>query len=846
MTYGAGKRGFQAGRGGFLRHLLVGTALCVVALPPVAAIAPAAAQTAGTHDFKIPGQPLGRALRTLAGQSGLQIAYRTAIASGTTAPAVRGTMTSEQALARLLATSGLRYAFTSANAVTIHDPAAAAAGARTNPDGSVVLDTINVEGQTETALGPVGGIVARRSATASKTDAALIETPQSISVVSREQMDRQSATTVSESLRYTPGVLTGTAGLQSKRFDPVFIRGFGGFSAAATYATYLDGLKWHHGPRTSIQIDPYLLERVETFRGPSSVLYGQATPGGFVNMVSKPPSDVARNEVFTSVGSYGRVEGGFDFTGPLNEDATLLYRLTGMGRVGETQIDFQDDERVLIAPSLTWAPDADTSLTVHALYQHDPRTSDAAFLPPVGTVLSGPYGQIPRHFFQGDPNYNRFERTQAYIGYQFEHSFDETWTVRQNLRYAYMEDDIKSVNYLSLAADGRTINRNAAYSVHEDRSFSVDNQVQAKFATGALAHTLLAGLDYQRYRNKFNYGQGAAGSIDWTNPVYGIPITPVTLTFDRKEPLDQVGLYVQDQISYDNWRLWLSGRHDWAKSKSQITNMVTGANGGRSEADSNAFTGRIGLVHLFDNGLAPYVSYSTSFEPALGMDYHQNALKPMKGRQFEAGLKFEPQGYDASITLSAFHIAKNNVTATDPDISHVCPGLPQNRCITQNGEVVSKGFEAEARASILDGLDLIAAYSFTDVEITESDNAALIGKRPVGVAEHMASLWASYTFGSGTLEGLNLGGGVRHIGPSFGTDINEWIAGLPSKVPGYTLVDLAFGYDFGRKNPGLEGLRLDVKINNLFDKKYVAACNGYGSCVYGEGRSALATMRYRW
>src|SRR5690606_5292112 len=154
------------------------------------------------------GQPLGRALRTLAGQSGVQIAYRTAIASGATAPAVRGTMTTEQALSRLLATSGLRYAFTGANTVTIHDPAAVTAGGSTNPDGSVVLDTVNGEGQAETAGGPVDGIVARRSATASKTDAALIETPQSISVVSREQMDRQSVTTVSESLRYTPGVLT--------------------------------------------------------------------------------------------------------------------------------------------------------------------------------------------------------------------------------------------------------------------------------------------------------------------------------------------------------------------------------------------------------------------------------------------------------------------------------------------------------------------------------------------------------------------------------------------------------------------------------------------------------------
>ncbi|WP_411033689.1 TonB-dependent siderophore receptor [Shinella sp. BYT-45] len=813
-------------------------------------IANAQQQSAGQAvRFNIPAQPLSSAIAAFVRKTGWEVGFTSQAVAGKRSAPVTGAMAPAQALRTLLAGTGVSVRISGPfTAALVAGPAAGAIAA----DGATVLETITVEGRGESAWGPVEGIVARRSGTASKTDAALIETPQSISVVSRDQIDQQSARTVSESLRYTPGVLTGTAGLQSRRFDPVFVRGFGGFSAAATYAQYLDGLKWHHGPRTSIQIDSYLLERVETFRGPSSVLYGQATPGGFVNMVSKRPSDVGSHEVYTSVGSYGRVEGGFDSTGPLNEEGTLLYRLIGLGRLGETQVDYQNDERAMIAPSLTWTPEADTTLIIQAMYQRDPRTSDAGFLPPIGTVLPGPYGYIPRDFFQGDPNYNHFERSQASIGYQFEHRFDETWKFRQNLRFGYMEDDIKSVNFQSLAADGRTINRNASYSVHKDYSFSVDNQIQAEFSTGGADHTFLAGLDYQRYRNRFNYGQGLAGPIDWTNPVYGIPITPVRLTFDRKEPFDQLGIYAQDQISYGNWRLWLSGRHDWAESRSQITNMITGANGGTSEAESSAFTGRIGLLYLFDNGLAPYVSYSTSFEPALGMDYHHNALKPMTGEQVEAGLKFEPEGYDASVTLSAFHITKNNVTATDPDPTHVCPGLPQNRCVTQNGEVASKGFEAEIRASVLDGLDLIAAYSFTDVEVVKSDTAAFIGKRPVGVPEHMASLWASYTFGEGALEGLTLGGGVRYVGSSYGTDTNLWGAHAPgyerapSKVPGYTLVDLALGYDFGKRDPSLAGLRLDVKVNNVFDEKYVAACNGYGSCVYGEGRSALATLKYRW
>lgn len=703
----------------------------------------------------------------------------------------------------------------------------------------------------ESAFGPVQGIVATRSATGSKTDAALIETPQSISVVTRDQMDQQASGTVSESLRYTSGIMTGQAGLQSSRFDPVFIRGFGGFSAAANYASYLDGLKWHYPSRTAVQIDPWMVERVEVFKGPSSVLYGQATPGGFVNLVSKQPQAVPHNEIFVRAGTHNYLEGGFDTTGPIANDPRFQYRVVGLGRMSDSQIDFQSQQRALIAPSFTYAPSLDTKFTVSGIYQRDPKALDSGFLPVVGTVLPSGYGRLPTSRFQGDPQWNLYNRTQKAIGYQFEHRFNEIFSIRSNFRYGTLENDFRGVDFASLQPNNRILNRSIGQHIHDVESLSVDNQLQAKFATGPLRHTVLAGIDYQNMNSLWRYGFGSIGPIDLYAPVYNQPFTPPTLVNHRRDKLSQLGVYVQDQIELGNFRLWLSGRNDFAKTTNSIFNTTANRVTSSGKTDDDAFTGRAGLVYLFENGLAPYVSYSTSFEPQAGTDARGTSFRPTLGEQYEIGVKYQPVGWNAFITVAAFDLTKQNVLSADPT----------NPLFSiQNGEVRSRGIEVEGKASIADGLDLVAAYTFTDMEFTRSNNTVTLidgsgivglqGKRPVAVPTHMASLWAYYQMRHGPLAGFALGGGVRYIGETFGTDSNVWnlngFVRTASKVPGFTLFDAVVSYDFGYVTPALKGFTAAVNARNLFNKGYVAACNGFGSCTYGEGRTVLATLKYRW
>ncbi|TDR94132.1 iron complex outermembrane receptor protein [Enterovirga rhinocerotis] len=731
---------------------------------------------------------------------------------------------------------------------------------RSLPAASAPVSAPASQQAPESAYGPVQGYVATRSATGSKTDASILETPQSISVITRDQMNEQAATTVGESLQYTAGVMTGQAGLQSRRFDPVFIRGFGGFSAAANYASYLDGLKWHFPSRTAVQIDPWMVERVEVFKGPSSVLYGQANPGGFINLVSKKPQETPSGEIFVRGGTHNYIESGFDVTGPVASDPRFLYRVVGLGRMADSQIDYQEEQRLLIAPSFTFAPSPDTKLTVMGIYQRDPKAVDSGFLPVVGTVLPSGYGRLPTNRFQGDPQWNLYNRTEKAIGYQFEHRFNDVLTFRQGFRYGNLTNDFRGVDFASLQGNNRLLNRNTGQHLHDADSFSLDNQLQAKFSTGPLKHTLLAGLDYQYMDSLWRFGFGQIGPIDLYAPVYGQPFMRPNLTIRRRDQLRQLGLYVQDQIEFGNFRLWLSGRQDFARvSSSQLnTTLPVGLlpNGSFNPASTanqdEAFTGRVGLLYLFENGFAPYASYSTSFEPVTGADRFGTAFKATTGEQIEAGFKYQPTGWNALLTVSAFNLTKQNVLSTDP----------ANPLLSiQNGEVRSRGIEIEGKASLVDGLDLIGTYTFTDMEFTKSDNGVEItgrpkeyfyyqGKRPVAVPRHMASVWAHYQMKQGPLAGFAVGAGVRYIGDTFGTDSNMWnLPGYvytPSKVPGFTLVDAMVSYDFGYVSPKLKGLSLAVNARNLFDKDYVAACNGFGSCAYGEGRTILATMRYRW
>lgn len=693
---------------------------------------------------------------------------------------------------------------------------------------TMVLPAATVQATQVSDPYAVEGVVARRSTTGTKTSADIAEVPQSISVVGRTQMDQQKAQTVNEALKYTPGVFADSRA--DGLFDGLFIRGFGGFGGLASFSKSLDGLPMQAGQYlASPAVDAYLLERIDVLKGPASVLYGQASPGGVVNLVSKRPTTEPLHEIEVQGGSQDRKQVAADFSGPIDADGVFSYRLTGISRAVDTQIDRTQEQRIAVAPSLTWQPDDDTSLTLLASYQKDPSSYYTGWVPAQGSLLSSPTGSISRHFNPGDPSIDAYDREQTSYGYQFEHHFNSTWTLRQNLRYTDLNSEYKGVmvDYTTPFAAGSTsdLNRLADHSIEAVKSLDVDNQLQAAFATGEVEHTLLMGLEYDRARSSMRFGRAYVAGLDYTQPDYSQAITlPALSTYTVQTP-EQTGVYLQDQAKWNKWTLLTGLRQDWADTTTDSKNSGT-----RSKQSDQDLTGRVGLVYEFDNGLSPYASYSTSFEPVVGTDAQGAAFQPTKGKQYEAGVKFQPAGWDSFITLSAFQITQQNVRTTDPENAFY---------YVQTGEVRVRGAELEGRANLTQQVSLLAGYSVLDPQVTKDSNSAIEGNRPVSVPERQASAWVDYAF-SQQLSGLSAGLGVRHIGASYGDQANTL------KVGSYSLVDAALRYDLGKANAALRGWSLAMNVANLTNKTYVASCFSEGGCFYGAERSTVASLKYSW
>ena len=671
----------------------------------------------------------------------------------------------------------------------------------------------------ETAYGPVRGYVATRSAGGTKTDTPLIETPQSISVITRDQMDAQAVQSVSQALNYTAGVVAQPRGSVNGYYEFPFIRGF-----APTNFLYLDGMQLL-GASAGLQIEPYGLERIEVIKGPASILYGQGPPSGIISMISKRPTEVPFREILYQGGTWDRKQGAFDVSGPVDGEGKVLYRLVGLARDSGTQVDFTEDNRLFIAPAVTWRPTVDTTLTILGQYQKA-ESGFFNFLPARGTFLPNPNGVISTSFYAGDPNFNTSTITNSGITYLFEHRFNEMFTVRQNYRRLEISVDADNIFSGVLAPNLRTLSRFAFLNRDVVKGDTLDNQLQAKINTWAVQHTVLWGLDLQRLIEDHQTGNGAAPSIDIFNPYYFQKITPPRVTADTYQIQRQTGFYVQDQMKLDRWVLLVGARKDKATSDTfnRINNTTT------LQYDE-AVTRRAGLLYLFDVGIAPYFNYSKSFSPQPGVSRLSVPFKSTTGRQYEAGVKYEPQTFRGLFTLAAFDIARQNVLTPDP----VNPLFS-----VQTGEVVSKGIEAEGKVSLTEGLDLVAAYTFLNVKVTKS-NGLDLGKWPVGIPAHAAALWADYTFRYGPLWGFGAGAGVRFVGPTWADTINT------VQVPSYTLVDAAIHYDLAGLSRELAGFKLAVNATNLFDQTYVSSCLAApNQCFYGLRRTVIATLRYQW
>lgn len=685
------------------------------------------------------------------------------------------------------------------------------------PGRAIDLETITVTG--ERTDGPVNGYVATRSSTASRTGATILETPQSVSVIGREELADRNVQTTTQALQYTPGVFASTTAV-SQRFDYFSVRGFD----ATLSGILLDGLR-STTAQSYVRYQPYGMERVEVLRGPNGFLYGSGSPGGIVNLISKRPTEEPLREVGVQIGSFNRIQGQFDFSGPVNADKTLLYRVVGVGRKSDTQFDHVPDDTGYIAPSFTWRPNGATSLTVLGSYTRDEFGPPRPFVPIQGTLLPNRNGKLPRNtYLDGSGLDNHL--TQASIGYVFDHRFDDVWSIRSSSRYSHADLFTQTLSGMSLAADQRTLNR-AAYQFRIQGSiFATDNQAKAEWRAGAIKGTSVFGVSWRHTGEDYYLNFGPATSINIFSPVYGAPFsapTPFTKTY---QSADEVGLYTAHTLTIaDRLVIDLAGRQDWASVDTD--NRLTG---GKTSQKDDAFTYRVGASYLTDFGLAPYASYATSFSPVLGTNFYGEPFKPTTGKQWEAGLKYQPGGFDGLFTIAWFNLVQSNVRTTDPN-------NPLNSI--QAGEVTSQGLELSAMANITPAFKLVASYTYNDIETTKTTTAGALGKVPTGLPEQMASIWGDYTVQDGPLAGLGFGAGLRYVGSTYADTANT------IKVPDFTLVDAAIRYDFGKLRPELKGLRLAVNATNLFDKRYYSSCSS-SSCNEGYGRAVIGTLSYRW
>lgn len=695
-------------------------------------------------------------------------------------------------------------------------------GIRIGSDETVVVEVELSERAVElggiTVAGQRAGYVADRSSTALKVDIPLMETPQSVSVVTAEQIRDQASPNLQEVLRYTPGVRHELYGVDN-RGDWVSLRG----SLEAT--TLLDGMRlpltgWYGVVRT----EPYNYERIEVLRGPSSIIAGQNDPGGVVNLVSKRPRAEGGGEVVLQLGNYERLGVQADVTGPIDETGSWLYRLVAVGKEGGTQVDHADEQRALVAPSLTWRS-GEHSVTVFGEYQYDRSKNTNAFLGRAGTLDPAPNGPIPRDLFIGEPEWDRYGGTRYRAGYSAAFSLGDAWDLRHTLRHDRVDGLMKSMyaawwlGFLDQDGDpmenGRYMGRQ--WYIYDDRSRLTAGELllEGRHRTGPVEHTLLLGADGSLHDRSQASAAGEATPLDVYDPEYGTFSEP---SLNGAAPVEneirRLGVLLQDYMTFGGgFSLRLGLRRD------AVRNAVVD---GETSTDW-ATSGNVGLVYEVVPGLAPYASYSESFNPVAGTDAGGDAFEPKRGEQFEVGVKWEGRSLPIQATAALYSLKEHNRLASDPDnVGHS----------VQIGEARVRGVELEVKGGLA-SWDVLGTYTYTRARADAAGGVALDADQQIeGIPEHSGSLWGVHDLSAYGIPGLQVGLGARFVGRIGDGTGNAF-------VPSVSLFDAMASYQHGP-------WRVTLNANNVADESYIATCLARGDCWFGARRRVQGTVTYEW
>ncbi|WP_166838333.1 TonB-dependent siderophore receptor [Rheinheimera pleomorphica] len=673
------------------------------------------------------------------------------------------------------------------------------------------------------------GLISYVSASGAKTDTPIIETPLSVSVLTEERIADLGALTVQDALGYVSGLYNGPYGLDT-RGDWAQIRG-------VSPVQYLDGLKSLFGYYNNVRIAPYALQQIEILKGPSSVLYGQGSIGGIVNLVSKKPEPVTSGQLWAQLGNYSRKQLAGDITGALNDDASLQGRLVALWRDSDTQTDYVPDNSVVLAPSFSWQASDATKITVLANFQQNESGSSTQFFPHQGTIVPNEFGQIPSNRFVSEPGFDKYDTEQTALTAIVEHDLSADWQLRLASRYSDSHADYHTMYGWppKLQDDNRSVNRVVYLSDADSRAFTSDLQLHGTLQTGAVQHRLVAGFDYQNaYTDNDSFYAATGGLLDLYNPVYGqitnLP-TEANIADNPSSTVYQAGIYLQDNMKIaDKWLVSAALRRDRATTNPQNAASST----------QNATTGRLGLMYLFDSGISPYISFSESFEPLLGTDAYGKPFEPKKGQQVEAGLKYQPKGTEHLLTAAVFDITEQNRTTTLSAVQASDPAVINPNGQVQDGEVTSKGIELEAQLAWQE-LDIYASYAYIDAYVSQSNTPGELGATLSAQPEHLASVWA--TWRPATLQNWQFGAGVRYVGEtSDGTayvEQNGVVLNNPLMTDSYTLFDAMVGYNFGT-------YQISLQAQNITDKTVITSCLARGDCFYGQRRAISANLRYQF
>jgi len=647
--------------------------------------------------------------------------------------------------------------------------------------------------------------------TATKTALQPEETPQAINVIDSEQIKNRHVSSLDEILEYTPGVTTGYYGADANFLDLFVIRGF------QVSKSYYNGsaLQILSGWNLQPQIDPIAIEQVEVFKGPTSVLYGATPPGGMVNIIAKAPQKETSTEIGAAVGTDNLMELSIDSAGQIG-NSDLNYRLVGLASQSDTQTSVSGNERYVFAPSVDWNISDNTLLNVNLYYQNDPEAGNNTSM--TESILLA----NDTDFSVGDENWTSAEREFVNAGYKFQHEFNNQWTFLQNFSYTtgdFYQQNTYLYDYNALSGDYTRV----IYSTDEtSKGFTFDNQLSATLNIGDTKHNLLIGADIQKLDGTAvysTYGISTINVYDVDNTLIDANSLTESVYSDDDIHSLQKGLYLQDQIEWNNLVVITGLRYD--KYTADGTSY-----GSDYENDASNLSYRIGALYTLENGLAPFASYSTSFEPLNTAGY-----EPELGRQIEVGVKYTSADNAITGSIAAFNIEKSNVVVTDP--ASVGTGSYSS---IQIAEVTSQGIELEGKFQVTDALDITASYTYLDVEITE--DTTYKGTTPIFNPEHSANLWANYYFYHGLLNGSNIGTGIRYVG-----EMQKDASNTQGMVPDYTVVDLSLGYDLGYATSALEGASVNLLVSNLFNKQSYA-CYDENSCWNNAGVAAELNVNY--